>query len=218
MNADLRFARVRFRRHVMPALRAENPALDDALCRLAASAREWMGTLDELAGSISKFPLDCGTLVRIEEPSIRKRGYALALEEAGLGYDAVHLDAIDDIVTRPSAGELSVDVPGGRVVRSYNDLDVAPPQRDPDELVAPSGHELRIWRPGDRMKPARLKGRSRKLSDLYIDVKVPRERRRTARVLIRTDDQVIVWAEHLGLAFGVPPSLVPVPRRTAGSF
>jgi len=38
------------------------------------------------------------------------------------------------------------------------------------------------WEPGDRMKPARLAGRSRKLSDLYIDAKVPRDRRVEARV------------------------------------
>jgi hypothetical protein len=40
------------------------------------------------------------------------------------------------------------------------------------------------------------------LSDLYIDAKVPRTVRATARVLIRRSDAIIVWAEHLGVAFG----------------
>jgi tRNA(Ile)-lysidine synthetase-like protein len=50
------------------------------------------------------------------------------------------------------------------------------------------------------MRPARLKGRSKKLSDLYIDAKVPRDVRATARVAVR--DGVIVWAEHIGPAYG----------------
>jgi hypothetical protein len=54
------------------------------------------------------------------------------------------------------------------------------------------------------MRPARLKGRSRKLSDLYIDAKVPRAARATARVLVRLADATIVWAEHVGAAFGEP--------------
>jgi tRNA(Ile)-lysidine synthetase-like protein len=59
------------------------------------------------------------------------------------------------------------------------------------------------------MKLARLNGRSRKLSDLYIDRKLPRAARATARVLIDTTRDVIVWAEHVGIADGVDPALVP---------
>jgi len=206
MNHDVRFARVRFREHILPALREENRLLDDALRRLASSAREWLAVIDRLAAEMSAFPID--TRVLAAEPAVRKRGYALALEAAGLSYDAVHLDAIDQIATRTGQGELAVDVPGGRVVRSYAVLDL---ERvlEPDALVAPPGHEVRTWRPGDRMKPARLKGRSRKLSDLFIDAKVPRELRRSARVVVRSADQVIVWVEHLGLAFGESPRVVP---------
>ena len=61
------------------------------------------------------------------------------------------------------------------------------------------------------MKPARLKGRSRKLSDLYIDAKIPREMRSTARVLVRSIDLTIVWAEHVGIAFGESPHVAPLP-------
>jgi tRNA(Ile)-lysidine synthetase-like protein len=61
------------------------------------------------------------------------------------------------------------------------------------------------------MCPARLHGKSRKLSDLFIDAKVPRDVRRLAQVLIRTSDGTIVWAEHVGIAFGESPDLEPVP-------
>jgi tRNA(Ile)-lysidine synthetase-like protein len=66
------------------------------------------------------------------------------------------------------------------------------------------------------MRPARLKGRSRKLSDLYIDAKVPRAARAAARVLVRTTTGAIVWAEHLGLADGESAELIPA--RSPGTF
>ena len=53
------------------------------------------------------------------------------------------------------------------------------------------------------MRPARLKGHSRKLHDLFVDLKVPAARRRNARVVERTADGAIVWAEHVGPAFAV---------------
>ena len=68
------------------------------------------------------------------------------------------------------------------------------------------------------MRPIRLKGRSRKLSDLFIDAKVPRALRAAARVLVCTTDASIVWAEHVGLAFGAAENLRPMPARTGGSF
>ena len=89
----------------------------------------------------------------------------------------------------------------------------------PLALEAPhAGYVLRTWQPGDRMRPARLKGRSRKLSDLYIDAKVPRAARLVARVLVRTSDATIVWAEHVGLAFGESRSITPLPPRSDGKF
>jgi tRNA(Ile)-lysidine synthase len=229
MNADLGIARVRFREVVLPALRAENPAVDEALCRLAASAREWLEALDEVARPLAQLPADCRVLAAAPA-AIRKRAYGLALEREGLGFDAVHLDAIDHLVMREPAGEVGVDLPGARVVRSYDRLEVRTPSGDgpsavrplsgarPDERDVPDGYELRTWRAGDRMKPARLKGRSRKLSDLYIDAKVPRELRRRARVLVRSGDQSIVWAEHLGIAFGESPALVQYLVGRPGSF
>jgi len=218
MNTDERVARVRFRQRHLPALRGENPALDDALCRLAASAREWTTALDAVARPLARLPVRCADVAPLE-PALRKRVYALALEAAELGYDAVHLDAIDALAIRPGEdGELGVDLPGARVVRRYGVLDLHR-AHEPAPLSPPrDGYELRVWHAGDRMKPARLKGRSRKLSDLYIDAKLPRELRRTARVLVRSTDQSIVWAEHLGVAFGEPDDLVPVPGRSSESF
>jgi tRNA(Ile)-lysidine synthase len=214
MNEDTTLTRVRLRKQILPALRQENPSLDDALCRLAAASREWVDAIDAIAAQFGAFPITCSALAT-QPAAIRKRAYAIALDRAGLGYDAVHLDAIDDLVSATAAGERSIDLPRGQLVRSYDTIDLRHSSELPgDDLAPPAGpYELRVWLPGDRMKPARLKGRSRKLSDLFIDLKVSREVRRAARVVIRTTDGAIVWAEHIGLAFEEPASSEPV-RKT----
>ncbi len=210
MNSDLKLARVRMRAELLPQLRHENPQLDAALVRLAASTGEWLAVIDGLADPFASFPIDCAALAR-QPAAVRKRALARALEAEQLDHDAAHLDQLDEVVLRPARGEVSVDVPGGRLVRSYDRLAPADPPRS-RALHPPEGPYLvRIWQPGDRMRPSRLKGKSRKLSDLFIDAKVPRSQRAGARVCVRTNDEEIVWAEHLGIAFGEPLEVVPKP-------
>ncbi|HEX3481453.1 MAG TPA: tRNA lysidine(34) synthetase TilS [Kofleriaceae bacterium] len=223
MNDDRRLARVRVRCDILPLLRRENPQLDAALVRLASSAAEWQGVIDELARPFARFPIDAAALAG-RPAAVRKRALALALEAAGLDYDAPHLDRLDRLIAAPERGEIAIDLPGGAVVRTYGvvSVTVSGDERSgptPRALEAPhAGYELRTWRPGDRMRPARLKGRSRKLSDLYIDAKVPRAARRVARVLVRSSDAAIVWAEHLGLAHGESHAIAPLPARSDGKF
>jgi len=219
MNDDAQITRVRFRTEVMPALRRENPQLDAALLRLAGSAHEWLAVIDAQAAPFARFPIACG-LLAVQPAAIRKRALSLALEAAQVDYEAVHLDDIDELVTRRAQCELALDLPGARIARRYDTLDVTHPTALADrDLRAPDGpYELRIWKPGDRMRPIRLKGRSRKLSDLFIDAKVPRDLRASARVLVCTTDASIVWAEHLGLALGAAENLRPLPARTGGTF
>ncbi|HSK05385.1 MAG TPA: tRNA lysidine(34) synthetase TilS [Kofleriaceae bacterium] len=215
MNEDLRLARVRVRRELLPRLRRENPRLDAALVRLAGSAAEWQEVIDGLAAPHARLPVACADLAALPA-AVRKRAVALALDRAGIDHDAAHLDAIDRLVTRPPHGTIRIDLPAARIVRTYDRLElerarvVAPPPAGPADLAPPPGpYLLRTWQRGDRMKPARLKGRSRKLSDLYIDAKVPHAARAAARVLVRTTTGAIVWAEHLGLAHGESTELVP---------
>jgi len=213
MNDDLALTRVRFRRALMPALRAENPQLDAALVRLAGSAAEWAEVIDAQADAFARLPIACAALAS-QPPAIRKRALSRALEAAGLDHDAVHLDQLDALVVQPPRGEVGVDLPGSRIVRRYDVLGLATAGGLAVGLAvglcAPEGpYLLRGWQPGDRMRPARLQGRSRKLSDLYIDAKISRDLRATARVVITTADGAIVWAEHLGLAFGASENLRP---------
>ena len=235
MNADPAITRVRVRDSVLPAVRSENPAVDEALVRLAAATREWLDVIDAQAAPFGQFPIDC-TALAATPPAIRKRALGLALDRAGLDYEASHLDAIDRVVVGPARGEVSIDVPGARVTRSYATLDVhrevvpaigravgsasvtrsdetRPARPDTYRYVAPDGpYEIRTWQTGDRMCPVRLRGRSRKLSDLFIDLKIPRSQRALAHVLVRTTDRAIVWAEHVGIAYGFSTDLAPLPR------
>jgi len=50
---------------------------------------------------------------------------------------------------------------------------------------------LRGWRPGDRFKPAGMKGKSKKLQDVFTDVKLPRDKRAAHPVLAGPGG--IVW-------------------------
>lgn len=209
MNLDSSLTRVRVRRTVLPLLRRENPQLDAALIRLAAASAEWLAVIDQLAAPWSRFPIDCRTLAA-QPPAIIKRAVALALEVAGASYDAAHLDAIAALVAKPTAGEQVLDLPGRTLVRSYDALALAHPGATPTPLEIPDGFLIRPWAAGDRMRPARLRGRSRKLSDLYTDAKVPRSLRSAARVIARRSDGAIVWAEHIGIAH---PSVLPPSER-----
>lgn len=210
MNRDATFARVRMRTELLPLLRRENPQLDAALVRLAESAGEWLEVIDRAAQPFARFPIACRALAA-QPPAIRKRAVALALER--IGFDAVHLEQIDRAITAPERGTVRIAIPGATLVRSYDMLDVDRTHA-PAALAPPDGYLLRRWQPGDRMRLARLKGRSRKLSDLYIDAKVPQPIRATARVLVRISDATIVWAEHLGGAF----EETVIPAQTGGSF
>ncbi len=218
MNDDRRFTRVRVRRELLPALGELNPRIEEALCRLAASAAEDAAVLAEQAAPLlatarrAALPGDglaCAPLATAPAP-IAKRAIARWLRPT-LGVEAVHLEAILALVRAPTAGTRGIDLPGGRVERVYDRLvraSVGPQTIPPAPGVeGPDGpYHLRPWQPGDRMRPARLHGRSRKLSDLYGDAKLPRSQRRIARVIERADG-TIVWAEHVGIAHGITLTL-----------
>ena len=71
------------------------------------------------------------------------------------------------------------DLPGNGPDRAYIDWkQVVPPM------------EVRSWRPGDRVRPLGLKG-SKKLQDLFVDAKVPREERK--KIPIVADQKGIMW-------------------------
>jgi len=223
MNADPRFARVRVREMLMPALAAENPRLEDALGRLARSAAEWAEHVDRAAAALVAGRRRVAVRdLAAAGPAVGKR--ALQLLAAPAALEAEHLDAGWALVTGPARGTRGIDVPGARLERVYTELVVRPSagaDAAPAELSVegPDGpYAVRTWRAGDRMRPARLRGRSRKLADLFTDARVPRASRAHARVVIAQSGE-IVWAEHVGAAAGATIRVASAsrsPRRSEG--
>ncbi len=230
-NQDPRFLRNRVRNQLLPILRRENPKIEDALCRLAAAATEQREILDFAADRLGS-SAQAGATGRkcngpatdvcvaiapfmAAPPAVAKRALALLAERAGgEPLEARHQEALLDMLGWEQRGTVTLDLPGMRAVREYDRLrlvSASAPARSAPPAISVRGdqgpYEIRPWRPGDRMRPARLKGRSRKLSDLFTDARVPREQRENALVVVRSRDGVIIWAQHIGLAHEVPENV-----------
>jgi tRNA(Ile)-lysidine synthase len=208
MNEDRGFLRSRVRHDILPRLRLENPNLDETLNRTARAMREVSEALDWAAdrAGVGPGPRWSAAALAALPPAVAKR----LLARAAPHLEARHLDAALALTRGPDRGSVELRLPGVVARREYGELTLgAAPAPVPGCEVAivdgepPGGpYVVRGWRPGDRMRPARLHGRSRKLQDLFTDLKVPAARRRDAVVVVRADDQEIVWAEHVGPATG----------------
>jgi tRNA(Ile)-lysidine synthase len=206
MNDDRAFLRARLRHEHLPALRRENPALDSALGRAAAALRETAEALDwaaeralEEIGEGDRLPV--AALARLP-PAIAKR----ALAKLAHGLEGRHLDALLALVQSPPVGSKSLALPGVVARREYGHLVFSrsgPTALEVTVAGADGPYRVRRFTPGDRMRPLALRGRSRKLQDLFTDRKIPAAARRAAVVVVRDGDDSIVWAQHVGAAFGV---------------
>jgi tRNA(Ile)-lysidine synthase len=207
MNADPRFTRVWLRQQIVPALAARNPQIERALAQLAALVADDRAALapvvDALAAEVEGGDgLACAPLAAAP-PAIARRVIAAWLTRHGRAAEVDAVAAVLALAAGPAAGTRGVDLAGGRVARVYDRLVIADAVAAPPPLTvlgAAGPYQVRPWQPGDRMRPARLRGQSRKLSDLYGDLKLPRAARAGARVVIAASG-AIVWAEHVGPAW-----------------
>ena len=132
-NVDDRFARVRVRQRVLPALEAElGPGVAEALARTAGLLRADADLLDELASAelVAAGPEpECGRLASLPA-ALRRRVLRDWLRAAGAAdLAAAHLAAVDVLVTG-WRGQRWAEVPGVRVVREDGRL-MARPQAWP---------------------------------------------------------------------------------------
>jgi tRNA(Ile)-lysidine synthase len=151
--------------------------------------------------------LDAGALAALP-PAVAKRLLAQQALVLGATLEARHLDAALDLAARARQGSAELRLPRLVLRREYGvlALERATPGDSACEVTVTDGeppegpYVVRRWQPGDRMRPAALRGHSRKLQDLFTDRKVPTAVRRRAVVVIRARDAEIVWAEHVGPA------------------
>jgi tRNA(Ile)-lysidine synthase len=220
-NRDLRHFRNRIRLEILPSLRRVNPAIERSLLRLADAADQARAALEYGARALDERARTADGW-RVAELAAAPREVlahflAGAVGAAGGGpLGSRHQEAHSRLVGSGTDGSARVDLPGLAAWREYGILRLGPGRGDgpPLEATGPDApYQVRLWRPGDRMQPARLRGRSRKLSDLFIDARVPRRVRPEARVVVRPSDGRIEWAEHIGVAFGSSITVVTLTPR-----
>jgi tRNA(Ile)-lysidine synthase len=200
-NADPRFARARVRHRLLPLLAEENPRIREALCALAAAAR------DSGAPRQDAVPADISgraarVIARLQRSGMGTRQVDVSgrrVVEVTYGRVHVHVDAqARPAEHRPPVQVIAVPGPGlytlaGAVpsVEIHQDGPRAPDGAvsfDADLLAWPL--LMRTPRPGDRMRPRGGRG-SRKLSDLLIDAKIIRTSRPVLPVLTTAANVVL---------------------------
>lgn len=239
-NELLIATRNRVRHEVLPALRALNPRIEEALSRLADAAYEDARALEaqavEALGGLARtraghISLDLGEL-RGLRPAVRGRVLRLALTRilgSDVDIEAVHIDALNRLVNArpgqaslahgavavrdsrsltllrgvpapaPPIPETQLAVPGVTEVGGWKfEVDYAPRVKKGssafdvllDAAAIGNGLRVRSRRPGDRLRPAGLGG-TRKLQDILVDAKVPRDERDGVPLLLA--DWGIAW-------------------------
>lgn len=177
-NRDTRFERVRVRLQILPALERDRPGITRRFRAVAMSAARLQADAERAPAYVE----------------VLKRLYA----DAGgsqPGLSRSHIEAMRSLA-RPGRGGRGVDLPGGLRFRIVGGLmQVVPSQPRPrtiprlevrscagcderDAVHLRDGLDLTVGfrRPGLRMRPAGGRG-TRKLQDIFVDARVPREDR-----------------------------------------
>jgi tRNA(Ile)-lysidine synthase len=230
-NTDLKYARNRIRRKVLPELERINPQARAALARLAdaaagaadaariAAERSLEGATT--AGGIALDRLDAG---------VRDDALAIAwIRATGRTLTAKHRAALAALASSRD-GSAALDLPGGRAIREYTVLRIETGSADPSEPAAPvplvadrpvrwGGWTFTLASHGagtfsspapavgalvvrSRRPGDRLAGRLRiKVQDLFTDAKVP-VRARATHPLVATASGAVWWVVGLKHAEG----------------
>jgi tRNA(Ile)-lysidine synthase len=206
-NRSRAYTRNRVRHEILPALRRENPRVEQGLARLASAQGALVRGMRQVAlASLASLADDAG-LAADGVRALPAGLAALVLAEwlAGQGVTAGpgHLSAVLGLAEgrRATLPGAVVGLLGGRW--RLDDARAAAPWWHAVRVTVeglPAGWRARWLRPGDRLRPGRLGGRSRKLSDLLAESGVPAAER-AGRVVIEAPGGVIVWAEGLGAAY-----------------
>jgi tRNA(Ile)-lysidine synthetase-like protein len=196
-NADLHYARARVRHEVLPALERDRPGIGRRFHAAATRASELQAAIErEVDALLAAGAPSAPEVAQLREPFAVELMKALYSRAGGAqpALSRAHLAAMLDLV-RGGRGGRGVDLPQGRrfrIVGSYMEV-VAPASasaRPRLEVKSCAGCDdsnaahlrpgvqvhLGLRRPGLRMRPAGGRG-SRKLQDILVDARVPREER-----------------------------------------
>ncbi len=245
-NGEDAFLRNRIRHHVMPLLKAENPRLAENLSQMALRLRL---DEEFLSSQANFGTLPTVETLRIMEPALRSRCLEKFLKESGVREpEDVHICAAEALVfsDKPSA---RADLPGGvTIARRYDRLEVLgeevplgevplscpgtwelPGYRVtccPAESVVNTEDTFTVWpegrlilrsrRSGDSI---RLPGGTRSLKKLFIDRRIPADRRE--RIPVLSDDRGVLAVAGIGagldrMAQGLPAVTIHIQKTDKG--
>ena len=200
-NADLSFARARVRHEVLPALERGRPGIGRRFYAAAQQAASLQAALEREARALVSAGMPAAPEVALLPEPLAVEVIKVLYSKAGGKQPALsraHLGAMLELV-RGGRGGRGVDLPGllrFRIVGSYMEIVAAPAARtggisrprlevkacngcdDSNAAHLRAGVAVHVGfrRPGLRMRPSGGVG-SRKLQDILVDARVPREDR-----------------------------------------
>jgi tRNA(Ile)-lysidine synthase len=218
-NQDIHYARVRVRLQLLPELERARPGLGRRLHAAAAQAAIMQRELEEAAAELAGDDGEASrSQLRPASSPVRAevfRQLHARLAGARPGLEADHLAALGRLLDAGRSGD-SIDLPGGvRARLGYESLVMSRDQptapaakalatrpcagcASPEAAHFPPGVHLELGhrRPGLRMRPM-PSGRTRKLQDILVDAKVPRQLRDTLPLVFA--DGELAWVPGVAL-------------------
>jgi tRNA(Ile)-lysidine synthase len=208
-NLDVNRSRAWLRQHILPAMLERYPSLLDTLARLATVQQDVRTHFDRMSERhLKENRIEVSRLLR-EDVAVQRHTITKLLERHGVVPDFDHVEAIrrhlDDLApfrlslprearARIAYGTLEI-VQGEESPRAPERVTQPaqlPPEVSPSVLKAFPDLVYRTRQAGDRI---RLPGGTKKLSDLLIDRKVPREARDGVRLL--ASGPQVLWVEGI---------------------
>jgi tRNA(Ile)-lysidine synthetase-like protein len=240
-NTDTNFARVRARHDLLPALEGDRPGILQRFHAAALNVARWhQSAADQAAKALQSGPLAAADLEQMPE-AVAVEALKLIYTRAGgpePGLSRTHFELMLRLA-KPGRGGRGVDLPGGMRFRIVGGLMqvVASPNRqsspqievsncsgcdDPGVAHVRAGLQLSVGhrRPGLRMRPVGGRG-TRKLQDIFVDARVPREERDQWPLVFAGEN--LAWVPGIALdadAAGTPGeasvhlTLSPMPARS----
>jgi tRNA(Ile)-lysidine synthase len=197
-NSNRAYWRVRVRRDLLVDLERDRPGIKSRLYRAAVRAAELQQAIDSQVDAAMASGMSRAALASMPKPVAAEALRTLYGRAAGVApaLDRTHLKAMLQLLDGGRGGR-GVDLPRGYRFRVVGDRPEVLRQQpsladislqaitcagcdDPAAAHLKEGLELSIGhrRPGLRMRPAHGAG-SRKLQDIFVDARVPREERDT---------------------------------------
>lgn len=217
-NKEAVYTRNKIRLKLIPWIEEQfNPEIREALIRLSAIAREDRECLEELVEEADRAPLTVNRYSSLP-PAIRKRLILRKLAEKGLeqGVSSVHLNRSDQLILQGRTGS-RLDFPEGFCLKiQYGNILIEKEEKGHNGGICYPVEfdwkgqmvQLRTRLPGDSIRLPGLGGR-KKLQDLLVDRKIPREQRERIPLLaVGNRILMIVGDEISGESAGFAQSLI----------